>query len=297
MSIRKGIPHVYSTKTVKDNWTPSLSLCEFESTIKDGFVYTDNITEKTDGQFFLVGMDHAGFYSQHTGSGINRARSNCDHYKLAMQKHLKRGGNFKADIYRSFDAFHELLHDKMDDYLRSVYQLGYEPVIRGEVFMNSIATIHNQVEVSYNYIKYDSRYFGEYGAFVIHSAMNHGGYKDHIWRWCDDTLTITDDRVKYARGATITRCIDVMDILEEFKSYEFGVLTQRTTPKNREEKTEQFNTFNNLKKKLHARISNNINVVAKWGNELEGIIIHPSDKNPAAARFKLINEYFLNRHF
>lgn len=275
MTVRQGIPHLYQSVTAKGNKTPALTREQVDKLIAEGRIYIDNMTEKTDGQLFIVGWDKEGFFTQHSGSGDERARTGEDHIKRAE----RRGNSLTAA--KAFAEFHGRLSCNTHFILKlreeymysSVAALTGKVLLRGEMFNKQFSRPSDTIEghIKFIHTSYDPSLLGPLGSFIIHSQMSDLNY----FRFLDSSseVEIDTDIVKNPNSF-----VDVSDLLDDFEDAKRFWGDEMA--------------LNGMMFRIHQRILKYIDVEPLWGQETEGWIIHPSDKNPEAPRFKVITDRF-----
>lgn len=294
---RQGLPHLHSTQTPAGNQTPSLSTDQFRNLVKGGKIHIHHITEKTDGQAFKFGHDDHGFYTQHSGSGDERIRTPEGHIDRAKRRAQETGKEVNLAVPEAMAKFHAALHNnkKLQDHLKSEHKKrGEELVVRGEAFNRDLAEPgKNEGELKFANISYSTKGMGKQGSFIIHSRLTENELHDidHFKKnLSDSNIKFDDDKVDHEPGS-----IDVKDEEKQFHKLNHELINSRTTPKNKEAKLAELEKFNKIKTKVHNKVSKHIKSLGiknKWGDESEGLVVHPSSKNPDAPRFKVINKAF-----
>jgi len=294
-SIRQGLPHLYSTKTAAGNDTPSLSTEQFHHLTKGGKVHINDVTEKTDGQTFKMGHDEHGFYTQHSGSGDEKIRTAQGHIERAKRRAQETGKPYEPTAPEAFAKFHAALHANkpLQAHLASEHKkTGKEVVVKGEAFNNALARpSEHKGEVKFVHTSYKKP--SGLGKFVIHSKLpeNQGHDTEHFKKHLSDSkITFDDDKIAHKPGH-----VDVADEVKQFHGLNHELINSRTTPKNKEAKLAEVDKFNDIKKRVHAKVSAHIGKLGiqnKWGSGSEGLVVHPSSANPAAPRFKITSEQF-----
>ena len=295
-SVRVGLPHLYSTKTAAGNDTPSLSTEQFHNLTKGGKVHINNVTEKTDGQTFKMGHDEHGFYTQHSGSGDEKIRTGQGHIDRAKRRAQETGKEYHPEAPEAFAKFHNALHNnkKLQQHLADTYKkTGKEVVVKGEAFNNALARPSDTHPDEVKFVHTSYRKPSGLGSFVIHSKLpeNQGHDTEHFKKHLSDSnVKFDDDKIHHAPGH-----VNVSHEVNDFHGLNHELINARTTPKNKEEKQTEINKFNDIKKRVHAKVSAHIGKLGiknKWGSGTEGLVVHPSEENPAAPRFKIINPAF-----
>ena len=294
--IRQGLPHLHSTPTPSGGQTPSPDVEQFKHLTKGGKVHLHKITEKTDGQTFKIGHDEHGFYTQHSGSGQEKARTGKDHIDRAKRRSKETGREFNPKPYEAMAKFHDALHKnkKLQDHLRNTYNKhGKEVVVRGEAFNKHMATPGDKKgEVKYVHTSYKAP-DTHHGAFVIHSQLPENEHHDteHFKKnLSDNHIKFDDDKIHHKPGH-----VDVKHEVSQFKKLDHALLSARTTKSNKEAKMAEHEKFNNIKKSVHHKVVGHIKEMGiknKWGSGTEGLVVHPSHLNPHAPRFKVVTDSF-----
>lgn len=283
-SIRRGLPHLYSTRTEKGNWTPSLSVEEFFYLTKDGKVHLANLTEKTDGATFLLGFDRWGFFTQHSGSGDMRARVGSDHIMRAALRAEERGIELNKKVAYAFDNFHNGLHSnvRLQEYLSHQYEKYGEIIIRGEIFNRGLASKGaKRGELRFVHTSYSTKNMGKCGSFILHSQLedNIKHRLIDVTSFNDSNITFDDDRLDVE-----SRSVNVQEEVTKFCQ-----IVDRFGGGSHEE------PFNEIKKMVSEKVTRTISEIGiknKWGSGSEGLVVHPSDYNPEAPRFKITSREF-----
>jgi hypothetical protein len=293
-SIRVGLPHVYSTKTARGNLTPSLSVDQFDKLTKGGKVHISGMTEKTDGQTFKMGHDQHGFYTQHSGSGDEKIRSPEGHIERSKRRAAETGKPYDPKAPTAFANFHGALqrNQQLQAHLKSVHQrTGKDVVVKGEAFNNELA-VPSDTEGEVKFVHTPYKKPKGLGTFVIHSRLpeNEGHDTEHFKKLSGNGINFDDDRVAHKPGH-----VDVQSEVEQFKKLDHALISSRTTPTNKQAKLAEIDKFNAVKKSAHGKITSHLaklKIQNKWGSGTEGLIVHPSENNPDAPRFKIINTAF-----
>lgn len=147
-------------------------------------------------------------------------------------------------------------------------------------------------EVKFVHTSYHPKHMGSQGAFVIHSKLpeNQGHDLEHLKSLSDSKIKIHDDVVSHKPGH-----VDVANEVGDYHKLDHGLMASRTTPKNKEAKMAELGKFNDIKKRVSDKVSahlGKLGIQNKFGSGTEGLVVHPSDANPAATRFKAINPAF-----
>lgn len=293
--IRQGLPHVYSTRTDKGNDTPSLTPEQFRATTAGGKVHIHSVTEKTDGQTFKMGYDEHGFYTQHSGSGDERIRTGQGHIERAKRRAKETGKEYSPEAHEAFAKFHDALHSNkaLQDHLKSEHAKRGHIEVRGEAFNRNIARPSEVPgEVKFVHTSYSTKGMGEHGSFIIHSKLPENQHHDlnALTKASDNNVTLQHDKIDVPKGH-----VDVSDEVNHFNKLDHGLIGSRTTSKNKEAKMAELHKFNLIKKSVHDKVQKHLgglNIKNKFGSGTEGLVVHPSEANPEAARFKILNAGF-----
>ena len=295
-SIRQGLPHLYSTPTPAGAQTPSLSTDQFEKTTRGGKLHIHHVTEKTDGQTFKFGHDEHGFYTQHSGSGSERIRTGAGHIERAKRRALETGKEYDPTGPTAMSKFHDALHKNkaLQDHLKKHYEKHGEVAVSGEAFNRSLARPGDKKgEVKFVHTSYSTKGMGRQGSFIIHSKLptNEQHDTEHFKKnLSDDNINFNDDVIHHTPSH-----VDVRDEVADFHKLNNELINSRTVPKNKEAKLSEIEKFNNIKKRVSAKVSAHLGekkIKNKFGSGTEGLVVHPSPSNPEAARFKAINPKF-----
>lgn len=296
-SVRVGLPHIHSTTTAAGNQTPSLSTDQFEKSTKGGKLHIKDVTEKTDGQTFVMGHDQHGFFTQHSGSGSERIRTGQGHIDRAKARAKETGKEYSPAAPEAFAKFHNALQKNkaLQAHLAAMHKkTGKDVIVRGEAFNRSLAKPGDKPgESKFVHTSYSTKGMGRQGSFVIHSKLpeNQGHDTEHFKKHLSDSnITFDDDKVAHKSGH-----VDVSAEREDFHKLDHNLINSRTTPKNKAAKMAEIEKFNNIKKKVTGKVQAHIQklgIKPKWGSGSEGLIVHPSSANPEAARFKVTSDAF-----
>lgn len=264
-SIRKGIPHIYSTLTPKGNPTPALSDAEFYSLIKSGTLDIKTITEKTDGQNLHVGWDSYGFYTRHTGSGDMRARCGNDHIERARL----RDNAFRPAM--AFSNFHDDLreNDALQMFLETTFKLtGQDVVLQGEMFSYDLCS-QDENGIKFANIHYDPNIIDR-NTFIIHSQLFHIAGRNPSVELDLLLRNMSTEYIKIDHDLITIHNLQV-DTQDLFPLIENHITEAR------------YILHDNLVEVLE-------NIKPKWGDKTEGYVFHTG--NSEAPRFKLVSETF-----
>ena len=295
-AVRQGLPHLYSSPTPAGGQTPSLSTDQFRNLVRGGKVHIHHVTEKTDGQTFKFGHDEHGFYTQHSGSGDERIRTAEGHIERAQRRAKETGKEYIPTGPEAMAAFHSALHNNkaLQEHLKKQYKkTGKEVVVRGEAFNNSLAQPGDKPgEVKFVHTSY-KKPKAKQGAFIIHTKLpentDHDAehFKNNL---SDSNIEFDHDKIDHKPGH-----VDVKDEEKEFHALNHELINSRTVPKNKEAKMAELEKFNAIKTRVSNKVSahlKTLGITNKFGSGTEGLVVHPSPKNPEAPRFKAINPAF-----
>ena len=295
-SVRVGLPHIHSTTTPAGNQTPSLSTDQFEKSTTGGKLHVHDVTEKTDGQTLVMGHDKHGFFTQHSGSGDERIRTGQGHIDRAKKRAKETGKEYRPEAPEAFAKFHDALHKNkaLQDHLAAVHKkTGKDVIVRGEAFNRHLASPGaKKGEAKFVHTSYSTKNMGKHGSFIIHSKLpdNQQHDTEHFKKLSDSNVTIDDDKIAHKPAH-----IDVKDEVNDYHKLDHGLINSRTTPKTKAAKLAEVEKFNNIKKRVYNKVRAHVQsqgVKPKWGSGTEGLIVHPSEHNPEAARFKITSDAF-----
>lgn len=285
-SIRQGLPHI-TTMTHE----------QFHGLTKDGKVHVGDTTEKTDGQTMVFGHDEKGFYTQSSGSGNDKMRHPEDYEKRAKERAKITGKEFDPSASNAFGHIHYVLHSnkKLQEHLKKQHEkTGEEVKVRGESFYKPWGKPSpHSGEVRLVGTSYATSHMGNTGKFVIHSKLpdNKGHdiqhFKKHL---SDNEINFDDDIIEHKKGA-----VDVSHERKAFEGLNHELLKARTTPKIKESKFAEIAKFDKIKNAVSAKVDEHfksLNIKPKWGSETEGAVVHPSEENKSAPRFKVTSDTF-----
>lgn len=279
MGIRQGLPHLYSTRTEKGNWTPSLSIEQFSALVRGGQVFLDTITEKTDGATFLIGYDKEGFFTQHSGSGVMRARVGSDHIMRAIQRAQERRIEYNETMPMAMDSFHRCLHnnDEFLDYLRHQYKNRGEVQLRGEAFIRSLGQYNiTRNEIKFVHTYYSAKNIGSIGSFILHSQLDVNKIIKSLNHFSNEDIVFDSDHIPLPpTTVNVEEEISGLEQIDRVAHHE-----------------ENFNKIKKMVCKKVTRTLSEIGIKNKWGTGTEGLVVHPSDRNPEAPRFKITSRKF-----
>lgn len=283
---RQSLPHIHS-----------MTFDQFDRLIKHGKIYIDEVTEKTDGQAFVIGCDQFGFYSMSSGSSDQKMRNPEDYEKRARaQWWLGRNYNGKAvaafgHIHQTISSNSPFINHLTEEFCRREQDV----VIRGEVFYLPWATIEpsrtNQAKFVGTW--YNTNHIGEVGKFIIHSKLPENA--NHNIDFIVNNLLSLDINFDHDKIDIGSNHIDIREIKSEFDRLDSELILRRTTKSNKEAKEIELSKFDSLRQKtsnLVDKLIQSLNIQPKWGPESEGLVVHPSARNPLAPRFKITSSSF-----
>lgn len=283
--IRQGLPHI-----------TTMSHEQFHNLTSSGKVHLHDMTEKTDGQSFQFGHDDEGFYTQSTGSGNEKMRKHTDYAARAKARAKVTGKPLNLDASNAFGHVHKTLQNNktLTDHLASAHKKkGSEVTVRGESFYRPWGKpSHIPGEVKFVGTSYDPSHIGKVGKIVIHTKLPENKEHDvnHLKSLGDEHINFDSDEIPHKKSA-----LNISAERSEFDKLNHGLINSRTTPTNKESKLAEISKFDAIKKKVSAKVDAHIkglNLSPKWGSESEGIVVHPTDKNPSAPRFKVTSDTF-----
>ena len=283
--IRQGLPHI----TTMDH-------DQFQNLIKTDKVHINHVTEKTDGQSFKFGHDDQGFYTQSTGTGDEKMRGPEGYEARARARAEKTGKPLDLSASNAFGHIHNLLasNKKLQSHLKKEYKAKGEVTVRGETFYKPWGRVSEVPgEIKFVGTSYDPTHMGKVGKIVIHSQLpENKGHDLELFKnqLSDENINFDDDVVEHTPAH-----IDVQKEHNEFKKLDHGLLTARTTKTNKEAKLAEVARLDAIKQKVSAKVDKHVKsmgVSPKWGSGTEGLVIHPSEENPDAPRFKVTSDSF-----
>lgn len=290
-SVRQGLPHI-STMDHK----------QFGSLIKDKKVHLADMTEKTDGNSFVMGHDENGFYTQSTASGKEKMRTPEDYLDRATRrtKEALEAGKTppSMDAARAFAHVHHILmnNPRLTQHLaeRHAAGSGEEVKVRGELLYRPGSKPGDKPgERKFVATSYSTDHMGKTGKIIIHSRLpeNQGLDLDHFKNNLgDDHINFDDDKIDHSE-----QHVDVSDEHKEFHGLNHELLNSRTTKTNKEAKEIEKAKLGVIQKKVADKVDSAVremNLQPRWGSGSEGAVIHPSTHNPEAPRFKITSDQF-----
>jgi len=285
-SIRQGLPHI----TTMDHE-------QFHNLTKTGKIHFDDVTEKTDGQTMMMGHDEHGFYTQSSGSGNEKMRKPEDYADRAKRRSQETGKPLDLTAPKAFGHIHKILqgNEKLQSYLGKKHKTtGEEVKVRGESFYKPWARPSDtkKGEVKFVGTSYDPSHMGTVGKFVLHTKLpeNAQHNPEEFKKLSDKDINFDDDIIKHKGGS-----VNVSTEHKAFKSLNHDLLKARTTKTNKSDKEAETEKFNKIKTAVSAKVDEHVkslNIAPKWGSGTEGAVIHPTNKNADAPRFKVTSDAF-----
>lgn len=285
-SIRQGLPHI-NTMTHE----------QFHNLTSDGKVHVNKTTEKTDGQTMVFGHDDHGFYSQSSGSGNEKMRNAGDYAIRAKRRAEETGKPYNSTSSDAFNHIHHLLHSNQDlqHHLKKEHQkTGTDIKVRGESFYKPWGKpSETPGEVKFVGTSYDPSHMAKVGKFVIHSNLpenQHHNLEHFKKNLSDENINFDDDKIDHKKGH-----VDVSNEKSDFDKLNHTLIKSRTTKTNKPDKLAEIAKFDAIKSKVADKVDSHVKslgIKPKWGSGTEGAVIHPSEKNPNAPRFKVTSDAF-----
>jgi hypothetical protein len=285
-SIRQGLPHI-----------SSMDHKQFLALTKGGKVDISNATEKTDGSTFLMGHDENGFYTQSSGSGSEKMRKAEDYAERAQRRSKETGKPYEPTASNAFAAAHHELHNNkpLQQHLQATAKnSGGETKVRGELFSKALSRpSETPGEIKFVGTSYHPEHMGSVGKFVIHTQLPENKHHD-VEKFKNELSTsgmnFDDDKIhKFKAGS-----VDVSKHLEGMKDIDQGLLSSRTTPKNKAAKEAEKTKLDAVKQKVSDEVDKHVKkmgVMPKWGSGSEGMVVHPAEDSEAP-RFKVTSDAF-----
>lgn len=271
--LRSGLPH---PQTLKHE--------QFHNLIKTGRVQ-GHITEKTDGMAFEVGHDENGPYTRTSHS--DRMRHSGGYFEAAQKKF---GADANPELSNRFADIHNALtgNKKLMGYLKQRHmETGQPASFKGEIFHR--ASGHEEGgKVTFVGTSYDTKHMGSKGMFVVHSKLPENRNHDitHMHQYNNKEITFNHD----IPDTHHTIDVDVSKQLKDYQGLNHGLLSSRKTPKNKVEKEAEEGKLRGIADEVHAKLYNvTSKIKPKWGDEVEGHVIHPHSENADAPRIKIMD--------
>ena len=282
-SIRQGLPHITSMKHG-----------DFHNLIKSGNVHLNHMTEKTDGQTHVMGHDEHGFYTQSSGSGSEKMRKPSDYEERARRRAQETGKEYDSSSSDAFGHIHHVLqnNEKLQQHLKKEHErTGKDVKVRGEIFYRPWGKKGDHPgETKFVGTSYSTHHMGKVGKYVIHSKLpeNQEHDTEHFKKkLSDENINFDDDKIKHPSSH-----VDVSGEKHEFGKLNHELINSRTTPKNKEAKTNEVKKMQDLQKRVSDKVDDHVkkmNLKPKWGSGSEGLVVHPHNDQP---RFKVTSDAF-----
>jgi hypothetical protein len=271
---------------------------QFGNLTKGGRVHIHDVTEKTDGMTHQFGHDEHGFYTQSSGSGSEKMRSPEDFHKRAKRRAEETGKPYDPTAADAFAHIHRVLaaNAALQHHLKAEFhRTGKEVKVKGEAFYKPLSrqSEEHPDEIKFVGTSYHPGHMGSVGKYVIHSKLpenqNHDieHFKKHL---SNSEMNFDDDKVEHKPSH-----VDIKDEHEKFKKLNHDLIKSRTTKANKEAKEKEIAKFEKIKSAVSKKVDDHIaskNIKPKWGSGTEGLVVHPSEKNPEAPRFKVTSQAF-----
>jgi hypothetical protein len=210
------------------------------------------------------------------------------------EEHLRLVRNMILLVQQQCLSFMMLSNSALQNHLAKHYEKHGEVAVSGEAFNRSLARPGDKKdEVKFVHTSYSTKGMGKQGSFIIHSKMptNQQHDPEHFKNnLSDDNIKFDHDIIKHTPSH-----VDVKDEVADFHKLNHELINSRTVPKNKEAKLAEIEKFNNIKKRVSAKVSAHLGekkIKNKFGSGTEGLVVHPSPANPEATRFKAINPKF-----
>ena len=285
-SIRAGLPHI---TTMNHEQTANL--------VKGGKIHLKDMTEKTDGMNMKFGHDEQGFYTHSTGSGNEKMRSPEDYENRARARAEKTGKPLDLTASRAFGHIHSTLasNKALRRHLEREYsRTGKETAVHGEMFYKNFGKpSETKNEIRFVGTSYDPSHMGHVGKFVIHSRLpiNSEHDTEHFKnKLSDEHINFDDDKIEHKPSH-----VDVSDEEKEVGGLNHTLLGSRTTKTNKEAKLAEQEKLAGIQQKISKKVDTAVKgmkLTPKWGSGSEGAVVHPSEENPDAPRFKVTSDAF-----
>lgn len=271
--LRSGLPH---PQTLKHEGLHDL--------IKTGRI-KGHVTEKTDGMAFEIGHDNEGLYTRTSNS--DRMRHSGGYYEAAKKK-FGEGADPKfserfADIHNSLAG-----NKKLTSYLKQRHQETGQPTsFKGEIFHRA-SGIEKDGKVTFVGTSYNTKHMGSKGMFVVHSKLPENRAHDisHMHQFNNRALTFDHD----IPDTNHTVDVDVKKELSNYHTLNHTLLSSRKTPTNKSAKEAEEGKLRGIADSVHAKLhAITGKIKPKWGDEVEGHVIHPHSEHPDAPRIKVMD--------
>lgn len=279
--VRQGLPHI----TTMDH-------DQFSSLVKGGKVHVHKVTEKSDGIPHEFGYDEKGFYTRSKGTGEEKVRSPQQYHDLAKKKAEGGRSVYNPDKADTFGHIHKTLasNQALQSHLAERHKKeGGDIRVKGEMFYKPLSQeSEHKGERRFVATSYGTSHMGKVGKFVIHTELpeNKGHNVEHFKsKLSSPDLNFDDDKIDHKKGS-----VDVSKETKGLGAINKELLSARTTKSNKEAKAAETAKFDKIKSAVSAKVDKHVessNIKPKWGSETEGFVVHPSQQNPSAPRFKV----------
>jgi hypothetical protein len=271
---------------------------QFGNLVKGGKVHVHDVTEKTDGMTHQFGHDEHGFYSQSSGSGSEKMRKPSDFHDRAKKRAKETGKPYDSTAADAFAHIHStLLNNKaLQHHLKSEYhRTGKEVKVKGEAFYKPLSrpSEEHKDEIKFVGTSYHPHHMGSVGKYVIHSKLpenQHVDIEHHKKHLSNSEMNFDDDKIEHKQSH-----VSVKDEHSKFQKLDHTLLRSRTTKTNKEAKMKEVAKFDQIKHAVSHKVDSHIaskSIKPKWGSGTEGLVVHPSEKNADAPRFKVTSQTF-----
>jgi hypothetical protein len=287
-TVRQGLPHIHS-----------MDHKQFSDLIRGGKVHVRKATEKTDGMTHVMGHDEHGFYTQSSGSGAEKMRRPSDFHERAKRRAAETGKPYDSTAADAFAHVHKVLASNkgLVQHLRDVYKkTGQEAKIRGEVFykpMGKPSESHPD-EIQFVGTSYHPSHMGHVGKYVVHTELPDNKHiedpHEFVGKHSKDDINFDHDKIEHEPGH-----VDVSPEHKAFNRLNHELINTRTKPSNKTEKMAELEKMSRIQKSVASKVDAHVRAAGmkpKWGSGTEGVVVHPSDQNPHAPRFKVTSHAF-----
>jgi hypothetical protein len=272
---------------------------QFGDLIRGGKVHIHKATEKTDGMTHVMGHDEHGFYTQSSGSGSEKMRKPSDFHERAQRRAKETGKPYDPTASDAFGHVHNILasNKSLQKHLKDEHKrTGEDTKIRGEVFYKPLAkqSEDHPHEIKFVGTSYSPHHMGHVGKYVVHSELpdnKHITDHEHFSKaHSKEDINFDHDKIEHKPGH--------VDVSKEHKAYnglDHELLNTRTKPSNKAEKTAEQEKLSHIQKAVATKVDHHVRASGmkpKWGSGTEGVVVHPSEHNPHAPRFKVTSDAF-----
>lgn len=287
-SVRQGLPHIHS-----------MDHKQFGDLIRGGKIHIHKATEKTDGMTHVMGHDEHGFYTQSSGSGAEKMRKPSDFHERAKRRAQETGKPYDSTAADAFSHVHKILtsNKSLTKHLADTHKkTGEDTKIRGEVFYKPLGkpSEDHPHEVKFVGTSYSPHHMGHVGKYVVHSELPDNKHiEDHeafAKAHSKEDLNFDHDKIDHK-----TSHVDVSKEHKAFHKLDHELLGSRTKPSNKTAKMAEVEKLSKIQKSAATKVDSHIRASGmkpKWGSGTEGVVVHASDENPHAPRFKVTSDAF-----